>query len=311
MQTSCIWTDINGTFSTVLRRLAILLTCALCTWATPSALGQQRPVVVTSFTVIQDWVQNIGKEGLTIINLIPPRSEAHGYQLNPDNARQLRRATLIVAMSPSLEPWLEAWAKANQRSGDILWLLPEEKAHDHDHSAENPHAWIDPVEVRKMVTRLAGSLSKKAPDMDVQANLHQYLKEIERVDEDLRRLFADLRPERRSFIAQHANLSYFAQRYGLKVAGTILQSGSAESADPSARHFSALLSLIRQQQIRVIVTDAGQNDAFARRLAEDTGLPPPLSLSFEYLEPSGQPGDTWLTMMLLNGKRLHQALATR
>ena len=87
--------------------------------------------------------------------------------------------------------------------------------------------------------------------------------------------------------------------------------GSTESDNPSARHFSELLALIRREVIRVIVTDAGQSDIFARRLAEDAGLPPPLSLSFEYLEPAGRPGDSWTGMMLLNGRRLHEALSSR
>lgn len=268
-------------------------------------------MVVTSFTVIQDWTQNIGKEGVKVINLIPPRSEAHGYQLNPENARQLRHASLIVAMNPALEPWLQAWAQANGREADILWLLPEESAQHHPHSEENPHAWIDPVKVRVMVTRLASKLRSLSSKIDVQANLNQYLKVVDGVDFELRRLFADLKPDQRSFIAHHANLNYFAQRYGLTVAGTILESGSAESADPSAHHFSELLGMIRKLRIKVIVTDAGQNEAFARRLTEDTGLKPPLPLSFEYLEPPGQPGDTWASMMTLNGQRLHQALEAK
>lgn len=293
------------------RRLAILLVMGTCAWTMPRANGQERPVIVTSFTVIQDWSHHIGGKEFTIVNLIPARSETHGYQLNPDNARQLRRADLIVGMSPLLEPWLNDWAKANAKQNDVLWLLPEAK-HDHEHGEEeNPHAWIDPTEVRKMLTRLAGKMGKVRPGIDTQANLNQYLKEVDRVDAELGRLFAGLKPERRSFISQHANLHYFAQRYGLSVAGTILSSGSAESADPSVRHFSALLTLIRERKIRVIVTDAGQNDAFARRLTEDSGLNPPLPLSFEYLEPPGQPGDTWASMMLLNGRRLHQALETR
>ena len=278
---------------------------------TPESFGQEKPVVVTSFTIIQDWTQSIGKEGFTVVNLIPARSEAHGYQLNPDNARQLRRASLIVAMNPGLEPWLQAWAQANGRAADILWLLPEETPHQHAHSEENPHAWIDPVKVRGMVTRLAGKLATLSPKLDLQTNLLQYLKTIDAVDLELSGLFAGLPPDQRSFIAHHPNLHYFAQRYGLTVAGTILQSGSAESADPSARHFSDLLGLIRKLHIKVVVTDAGQNDAFARRLTEDTGLKPPLPLSFEYLEPPGQPGDSWASMMTLNGKRLHQALASR
>ena len=112
-------------------------------------------------------------------------------------------------------------------------------------------------------------------------------------------------------MTQHANLSHFADSYGLRIPRTILASSSAESADPSARHFSEILALIRREGIRVIVTDAGQSDAFAQRLAEDAGLPPPLSLSFEYLEPAGRPGDTWVGMMLLNGRRLHEALSSR
>ena len=128
------------------------------------------------------------------------------------------------------------------------------------------------------------------------------------VDNELSQLFRQIPPNKKAFISHHANLGQFAKHFGLTVAGTIIASGSGESADPSARHFSELLALIRKQKIRVIVTDAGQGDAFARRLTEDAGLPPPVSLSFEYLEPPGQPGDTWTSMMLANGKQLHQAL---
>jgi len=295
----------------VLRRFAATTLLVLCPWALPTALSQEKPVVVTSFTVIQDWVQNLAGKEVAIVNLIPPRSEAHGYQLNANQARQLRRASLIVAMSPSLEPWLEAWAKSSERTADVLWLLPEDKHVGHDCVEGNPHAWTDPAEVGKMVRRLAEKLRASALAKNVQVNLEQYLKEINRVDNELTKLYADLPPNRRIFVAQHANLNHFAHRYGLKVGGTILSSGSAESADPSVRHFSDLLSLIRREKIRVIVTDAGQNEAFARRLAEDAGLPPPLPLSFEYLEPPGQAGDTWASMMLHQGRRLHQALLTQ
>jgi ABC-type Zn uptake system ZnuABC Zn-binding protein ZnuA len=159
-----------------------------------------------------------------------------------------------------------------------------------------------------MVKSLAERLQKIGGSLDTQNAYQQYLKEIDAVDNELGRLFRQVAPDQRVFISQHANLGHFAKRFGLTVAGTIIASGSGESADPSARHFSDLLALIRKQKIRVIVTDAGQNDAFARRLTEDAGLPPPLSLSFEYLEPPGRPGDTWSSMMLTNGKRLHQAL---
>ena len=159
-----------------------------------------------------------------------------------------------------------------------------------------------------MVKTLAERLNKIGGGLNTQIAYEQYLKEINAVDNELSQLFQQIPPAKRVFISHHANLGLFAKHFGLTVAGTIIASGSGESADPSARHFSGLLALIRKQKIHVVVSDQGQSDAFARRLTEDAGLPPPLSLSFEYLEPIGQPGDTWTSMMLTNGKRLHEAL---
>jgi len=277
-------------------------------WFSGQALAQGKPVVVSSFSVINNWVQVIGGEGFESISIIPPRSEAHGFQLSPRQAKDLRRATLIVAMSPDFEPWLAAWAKANQRGDSILWLHSRADAHAGHDCADIPHAWTDPIEVKKMVKSLAERLRKIGAGADAQGAYEQYLKEIDAVDNELSQLFREIPPGKRAFISHHANLDHFAKHFGLTVAGTIIANGSGESADPSARHFSALLALVRKQKIRVVVTDQGQNEAFARRLTEDAGLPPPLSLSFEYLEPPGQPGATWVSMMRNNGKRLHQAL---
>ena len=291
----------------MLRLLAALIFSATF-WFGGQAQAQEKPVVVSSFSVIEDWVQVIGGKGLESISIIPRRSEAHGFQLSPRNVKDLRGASLIVALSPEFEPWLAAWGKANQRSHSILWLHGGTDAHAGHDCADIPHAWTDPLEVKKMVKTLAERLQKIGGGIDTQNAYEQYLKEVNAVDNELSQLFRQIPPNKKAFISHHANLGQFAKRFGLNVAGTIIASGSGESADPSARHFSELLALIRKQEIRVIVTDAGQNDAFARRLTEDAGLPHPVSLSFEYLEPPGRPGDTWTSMMLTNGKRLHQAL---
>lgn len=287
----------------MLRLLAIMIVAA-APWVIGQAAAQEKPVVVSSFSVIQDWVQVIGGKEFKCINIIPAQSEAHGFQLSPRQAKDLGQANLIVAMSPAFEPWLAAWAQANGRTGEILWL-------DEDKGTHDPHVWTDPSRVKGMVQALAEKLDKIGGKKTSQVSVLQYLKEIESVDRELGQLFRSLGPGHRAFVSHHANLNPFAQHYGLTVAGTILAGGSAESADPSARHFSELLSLIRKQKIRVVVSDEGQNDAFARRLTEDAGLPPPLTLSFEYLEQPGQPGDTWASMMRHNGRRLHQALLAR
>ena len=296
-----------------MRRLFSIL-CILAVSAALAAAATEpaKPLVVSSFTIIDNWVQVIGDKQFELVNLVPSHSETHGYQLSARNARDLRRASLIVGMSPTLEPWLEAWAKSNGRETQLLWLFDDRDAGHKGHAhGSDPHAWTNPAEVKKMTLILAKRLGSLSTNDSTEISYRQYVKEIDRVDEELRRLFSTLPAGRRNLVTQHANLSHFAQSYGLRIARTILTSSSAESADPSARHFSELLALIRREGIRVIVTDAGQSDAFAQRLAEDAGLPAPLALSFEYLEPAGRPGDTWVGMMLHNGRRLHEALSHR
>jgi zinc/manganese transport system substrate-binding protein len=296
----------------VLLRLSTWLLFTALACAGGLAAAQERPVVISSFSIINDWVQVIGGKGLESYSIIPPRSEAHGFQLSPRHAKDLRRATLIVGLSPEFEPWLAAWAKANPGSGSVLWLHGENHPPVDGHQcATIPHPWTDPAEVRKMVKILAERLQKMEGVSNTQESYQQYLKEINSVESELSELFAQVPKEKRAFISHHANLDQFASRFGLTVAGTIIAGGSGESADPSAHHFSSLLALIRKQKIRVVVTDAGQNEAFARRLTEDAGLPSPLSLSFESLEPPGRPGDTWVSMMRTNGRRLQQALLGR
>jgi len=294
------------------RRFLSILGFLSLALASRAAEEPAKPLVVSSFTIIADWVQVLGGKEVELVNLVPSHSETHGYQLNARNARDLRRASLIVGMSPTLEPWLEAWAKANARSDRLLWLYDDGEAAQRGHAhGSDPHAWTNPSEVKKMTRLLAGRLGRLLPSIPTETSYQQYVKEIDRVDSELRALFATLPADRRNLVTQHANLGHFAGSYGLRVAKTILTSSSAESADPSARHFSELLSLIRREGIRVIVTDAGQSDAFARRLAEDAGLPAPLALSFEYLEPAGHPCASWTGMMLHNGRRLHEALSRR
>ena len=290
--------------------LSVLIALAVA-WGLPSFGAPAKPLVVTSFTVIQDWSQVIGGNSFEIFNLVPAGSETHGFQLGPRHVKELRRADLIIGMSPSLEPWLEAWAKANDRTNHVLWLHSDSVLKSAHLTEVDPHVWTSPEKVKPMAQAIAGRLAKLTPVVNLEINVNQYLKEVERLDAELTGLFSSLPSHKRLLITQHPNLGHFAQHFGLKVAGTILTSSSGEAADPSARHFSDLLALVKKEHIRVIVTDADQNDAFARRLAQDSNLPPPLPLSFEYLAATGQPGDTWIKMMQLNGRKLHAALRDR
>lgn len=262
------------------------------------------PEIVTSFSIVDDWTHRLIGPKISHRTLIPANSELHGYQLNAQDARALSHAALIIGLSPANEPWLADWVRANGRESATLWLQESKSVE----ASEDPHTWTDPAMVAKLVVRLGAGLQVKFTDVKTEDAVKQYVNEIEALDHELVAAFASVPPERRKLVTQHPNLGRFAGRYQLKVFGTILESPAAEAADPSARRYSDLLKSIRQEGIRTLVVDEGQNDAIARRLCQDAGLPPPVAVSFETLAPPGQPGETWLGMMRLNARKLRDAL---
>ncbi len=260
--------------------------------------------IVTSFSIVDDWTGALVGQAIRHQALVPAGSELHGFQLGANEAKALSGAKLIVGISPASEPWLASWVKAHGKQASVVWLQSEEK----DGAASDPHPWTDPSLVQGFIPKLGSAIQGAFTEVNTQNTVNQYLSKVSTLDAELQTAFAVVPADRRKLITQHPNLGRLAARYRLDIRGTILESPSAEAADPSARHYSRLLALIRIEKIRVVVTDAGQNDGLARRLCLDAGLPPPLPLNFETLAPAGQPGDDWLGMMRLQAGKLREAL---
>jgi len=280
-----------------LGRLFLFLLCLslpLAGWAKIEAQA------VSSFTVPNEWVGRLRAETIAHSCLIPSGGELHDYVISAQDARELSRAPLIVGINPQLEPWLAAWAKANQRENHLVWLHP-------DPLPSGSHLWTIPTEVKRMLGRLKIGMIKAGIKVS-EVNERQLLNEIDAVEKDVWVTFATLLPHERQFVTQHPGLERYAETFGLKVVGCLLESASAESADPSAKHYAELLKSIRGQKVRVILCDEGQNPAATQQLAKDAGLQPPTALSFEYLQKPGTPGDTWASMMRLNARKLAEAL---
>lgn len=266
-------------------------------------LGFGQAEVVSSFTVLDYWVGSLVPNNVQHKSLIASGGELHGYQISPADIRLLKAARIVIGLNPITEPWLADWAKANNRESDLVWLNP-------DQSGQHLHAWLNPDKAKVMVSRLNILLTErlKLKDKESQDLADKSLKEIDEAADSIKSLFASIPEERRKIIAYHPSLESFAEYFGLKVVATVVDSAVAESADPSAQRYSEILKLIKDQGVRVIAYDEGQNSRIAEQLTIDGRLPPPISLSFEYLQSPGKEGDTWPTMMILNARKIAEGL---
>ena len=255
--------------------------------------------ITSSFTIIDYWVGKLLTEPAAIHqSIIPSGGELHGYQLSPSDSLKLSKSLVIIGLNPQSEPWLNDWIKANNRSSSIIWI--------NDNFGQVSHPWMSPAATRAMVKTLhRGLISRK---LSTEANLNQLLTEINDVELTVSNLLSEVPKNRRIIITQHPSLSAFAEAFNLEVAGSIVESPEAESADPSAQNYSKLLKLIKSRNIRVITCDAGQNNRVAQQLAKDANINPPVPLTIEYLEKGGTLGDTWPSMMIMNASKISEAL---
>jgi ABC-type Zn uptake system ZnuABC Zn-binding protein ZnuA len=258
-----------------------------------------RAQITSSFTIIDYWVGKLLTEpGAIHQSIIPSGGELHGYQLTPSDSLKLSKSWVIIGLNPHSETWLNDWIKANNRSASIIWI--------NEKFSQVSHPWMSPAVSKAMVKTLHDGLMIRKLSSEV--NLNQVLAEIRNAELSVVREFATVPESRRIIITQHPNLSAFAEAFNLEVAGSIIESPEAESADPSAQKYSQLLKLIKARNIRVITCDAGQNNRVAQQLAKDAKINPPLPLTVEYLEKSGTPGDTWPSMILTNAQKISEAL---
>ena len=73
--------------------------------------------VVVSFSILGDFVNEIGGNDVVVTSLIGPDSDVHVFEPTPDQARLLANAQLFVINGLGLEGWLTRLTQSAQYRG--------------------------------------------------------------------------------------------------------------------------------------------------------------------------------------------------
>src|SRR5229473_458363 len=76
------------------------------------ALADDRLNVVASFSILGDFVRNVGGDRVNVTTLVGPDSDAHVYEPTPADARKIADATRVIVNGLGLEGWLPRLVKA-------------------------------------------------------------------------------------------------------------------------------------------------------------------------------------------------------
>jgi len=135
---------------------------------------------------------------------------------------------------------------------------------DHGGAALDPHIWLSPRLVKVQAQTIRDALVQVDPEYRVtyDANLQGLLKDIDALDAEIRAMLAT--KSRRRFIVFHPSWGYFARDYGLEQIP--VEVGGQE---PSAAELAELISLARQEGIRVILAQPEFSTQAAETIARE------------------------------------------
>lgn len=286
--------------------------------------------VVATTSIWGDLVAEVAGDCATVDVLVPRGGDTHDFEPSARQAAGLRDADLIVANGLGLEERLVDTLDAAADDGvPLLELAPEldplpfgdhGAAADHDddradedgaddHGDDDPHVWQDPLRVAAAVPRIGDALVAAGCDApQVSDRVDAAVDELEVLDADLAAAYDTIPVERRVLVTNHDAFGYLADRYDLRIVGSVVPGGST-LAEPSSADLADLAATIEDEGVPAVFAETTRPTDLADALAAEVDRP--VAVVELYSESLGEPGsgaDTYPGLMRTNAERITGAL---
>ena len=268
--------------------------------------AQERLDVVASFSILGDFVRNVGGDRVSLAMLVGPNADVHVYTPSPADAKRIADAKLVVVNGLGLEGWLPRLVQSAGGKATIVvasnGVAPLKRGADAD-----PHAWQSVGNAKIYVTNIRDALATADPaDAAMfRANAERYLAELDTLDADVRAAVAKIPPERRKVISTHNAFGYFSEAYGIAFIAPL---GVSTETEPSARDIAAIISQIRREKIPAVFLENMSDDRLIGRIAAETGARVGGTLFSDALTDEKGDAPTYIAMVRHNIRALTSAL---
>ena len=301
------------------RRQALAATALAALFVAPGARAQDRLNVIATFSILGDFVKNVGGDRVEVATLVGPNGNAHVYAPSPGDAKKVADAKLVFVNGLGFEGWLERLVKASGTKAPIVvatkGIKPLERAgehghdHDHDHGRADPHAWQSGANAKIYVANIRDALIAADPaGKDAYlANAAAYLAKLDALERDVREVIAKIPADRRRVITSHSAFGYFQDAYG--VSFTAPQGVSTE-AEASAKDVAAIIAQIKKQKAAAVFLENVTDPRLVEQIARETGAKVGGTLYSDALTDDKGDATTYIDLIRHNLRQLASALVS-
>lgn len=231
----------------------------------------QKPTVVVTVEPYRFLLQELVGDRMLVRVLVPPSFNPHVYEPTPSQVKEVAQAALVVANGAGLDKWVvDKLVRPNNLNVPVFQatevvaasLIPTPTGPD-------PHIWVDPALMAKVVPPLAEALAKVDPAG--KALYQARAQRLERALRDLDREVADrLRVRSKpGVIALRNPFRYFSQRYQIPILYVVVP--NPEAPDVTAKAVAEAKRLAQEKGVRHLLAPL-PTKAQAEALARNMGL---------------------------------------
>ena len=271
--------------------------------------GGEKPVVLTTFTVLADVAQNVAGDKLQVESITKAGAEIHGYEPTPGDIRKASKADLILDNGLNLEAWFAQFVEGLDVPHAVVSEGVEVLSIGEDsyQGKPNPHAWMSPVNVQIYVDNMVKAFSQLDPDNAAafEANGAAYKAQLQSVKDEMVQKLATVPEAQRALVTCEGAFSYLARDAGLREV-YIWAVNAEQQATP--QQITRAIEFVKANKVPAVFCESTVSDAPMRQVVGATGSNFGGVLYVDSLSEADGPVPTYLDLIRHDAKLITEGL---
>lgn len=285
---------------------------------TDDATSGDKINVVTTFTLLEDIVKQIGGDHVETFNLVPIGTDPHEYEPLPEDIKETEEADVLFSNGVNLEGGESGWfAKLIESTGQDKANVFEAsegvepmylKSEDGTEDEINPHTFIDPTVGIIMAENVKDGLIAVSPENEeeIEENAKAYLETLKEMDEQYKTRIDEIPEEDRVLVTSERAYQYMADRYNLKE-GFIWEIDTEENGTPE--QITNLVNFIKDEEPPVLFVESNVDTRPMETVSNESGVEIyEDKLYSDEIGALGEEADTYVKYLQYNIDKIHAGL---
>ena len=254
--------------------------------------------IVTSFTILENLVSELGGSRVSVTNLVPRNSDAHIYSPKPSDSIAISNADLVIFNGLGFEGWIFRLIKDSGKENN--YLIASDGINLLYQSNEiDPHAWQSFKNIRIYIDNISGELINLMPEHEKYFVLRRddYLKKLSELEINLNDQLSHIPIHKRIVITSHDAFGYLGREFNIQFLAPL---GLSLDAEASAEDVADIINQIKEKEVTALFLENINNPKLLKAISLESGVPIGGKLYSDALSEKSGPAGTYVDMMRHN-----------